>query len=234
MKLQKETKPAISHGKWYDDACGTALALEVLGERWSMLVVRELMLGPRRFSDLRAALPGISAKVLTERLETLATWGVLEKAQLPPPAAAQVYELTEWGYSADRAINELGRWAARSCHHNPDLPLSAASLMASMRTMQLPALADAPDMTIGIEIGGEAYRAAIRSGALVTEKCREVQGDAVFRAASARPVAGALYADVPLAALEDEAGLVVEGDRSVAERFLALFALPPKIDSPRA
>ncbi len=84
MKLQKETKGAVSHGKWYSDACGTAFALEVLGERWSMLVVRELMLGPRRFSAIRAALPGISAKVLTERLETLAEWGVLDKI----PAAA--------------------------------------------------------------------------------------------------------------------------------------------------
>ena len=68
MKLQKETK---AHGKWYGDACGAAFALELIGERWALLIVRELMLGPRRFSDLRASLPGISAKVLTERLEGL-------------------------------------------------------------------------------------------------------------------------------------------------------------------
>ncbi len=75
MKLQKETKMAErqsqSHGRWYGDACGTAFGLEVLGERWAMLIVRELLLGPRRFSDLRQGLPGISAKVLTERLEGL-------------------------------------------------------------------------------------------------------------------------------------------------------------------
>ena len=81
MKLQKETK---LHGRWYDDACGTAFALELLGERWSLLVVRELMLGPRRFSDLRASLPGVSAKVLTERLATLAETGVLRRYKLPP------------------------------------------------------------------------------------------------------------------------------------------------------
>ena len=68
MKLQKETEPLKSHGKWYQDACGTAFAMELVGERWSMLIIRELMLGGRRFSDLRGSLPGISAKVLTERL----------------------------------------------------------------------------------------------------------------------------------------------------------------------
>ena len=231
MKLQKETKTEISHGKWYGDACGTAFALEVLGERWSMLVVRELMLGPRRFSDLRASLPGISAKVLAERLETLAGWGVLERRQLPPPSAVQVYELTEWGYAADKAINELGRWAARSCRHDPNLPLSAASLMASMRTMQLPALASAPDMTIGFDLGGEAYVASIRDGELNTARGEAAEGDTVLRAPNARPVAGALYSGLTLEILEKEAGLVVEGDRETAERFLSLFALPPKLDA---
>src|SRR5690606_10852582 len=110
MKLQKETE---SHGKWYQDACGTAFAMEIIGERWALLIIRELMLGGRRFSDLRASLPGISAKVLTERLTGLERAGVLTKRKLPPPAATQVYELTEWGYLAEPAIQELGRWAAR-------------------------------------------------------------------------------------------------------------------------
>ena len=232
MKLQKETKVANAHGKWYDDACGTAFGLEVLGERWSMLIVRELMLGPRRFSDLRASLHGISAKVLTERLTALGEWGVLDKRQLPPPVSGQVYELTEWGYSAEPAINELGRWAARSCRHDPALPLSASSLMASMRTMQLPALSEAPDMTIGFSIDGEHYRAAIRNGELSTARTDDLSGDVLMRVPSARPIAGALYGDIPLAALEAEAGLVVEGDRDILKRFFDLFALPPKLDLP--
>ena len=106
----------------YDQACSVAAALDRVGERWSMLIVRELMLGGRRFSDLRASLPGISAKVLTERLAGLERAGVLVKRKLPPPAATQVYELTEWGYLAEPAIQELGRWAARSPEHNPQLP----------------------------------------------------------------------------------------------------------------
>src|SRR5215218_1412210 len=108
MKLQKETKVLSDHGKWYGDACGTAFAMELVGERWSMLIIRELMLGGRRFGDLRGSLPGISAKVLTERLAGLEEAGVLTRRKLPPPAAAQVYELTPWGYLAEPAIQELG------------------------------------------------------------------------------------------------------------------------------
>ena len=101
MKLQKETESSDArHGRWYEDACGTAFAMELVGERWSLLVIRELMLGPRRFSKLKNALNGISAKVLTERLESLERAGAVVRRTLPAPANVQVYELTEWGYQA--------------------------------------------------------------------------------------------------------------------------------------
>ncbi|MCB2067752.1 MAG: helix-turn-helix transcriptional regulator [Erythrobacter sp.] len=233
MKLQKETSSSDrgqrEHGRWYDDACGTAFGLEILGERWAMLIVRELLLGARRFSDLRDALPGISAKVLTERLESLAEWGVLTRKTLPPPAATQVYELTEWGYRAEPAIMELGRWAALSLRHNPQLPLSAVSLMTSMKTMQLPALAQAPDMAVGMAVGGEEFVVSIRQGLFGAERAPVAGCPAVLRAPAAPPIAGALYADIPLEALEAEAGLVVEGDRALLRRFIGLFALPPRI-----
>ena len=232
MKLLKETESFRLHGKWYGDACGTAFGLEVLGERWSMLIVRELLTGPRRFSDIRASLPGISAKVLTERLEGLAQWGVIERRELPPPAASRIYELTAWGRAAEPAIMELGRWAAQSVMHDPNLPLSAASLMTSMKTMQLPALADAPDMAIGMVVGGEEHRVAIAKGVLDAMRGPVAGCDVVLRSATARTIAGALYADIPVAALEAEDGLVVEGDRGLLSRFLALFALPPKLDCP--
>ena len=93
MKLQKETKGQEGklHGRWYGDACGTAFALELIGERWSLLIVRELMLGGRRFSDIRARLPGISAKVLAERLASLEAAGVLVKRQLTDPVPAALH-----------------------------------------------------------------------------------------------------------------------------------------------
>src|SRR5215212_4396805 len=91
----------------YDDACGAAHALELLGERWALLVMRELMLGPKRFGQLKADLPGISANVLTQRLESLEAAGVLTRRKLPPPASTQVYELTRWGYESEPIFQAL-------------------------------------------------------------------------------------------------------------------------------
>lgn len=140
MKLEKVTKAKSERDetkqkRWYDDSCGTALALEFFGERWSLLVMRELMLGPRRFGELKANLGGISANVLTQRLEGLERSNVVVKRKLPPPASVQVYELTPWGYESEPIFQTMGRWATRSPLHDPTLPLSPVSSMLSLRTM---------------------------------------------------------------------------------------------------
>src|SRR4051794_30434694 len=116
MESQKITK------RRYEDACGAAHALDLVGERWALLVMRELMLGPKRFGDIKGGLPGISANVLTQRLEGLEAAGVLVRRKLPPPASTRVYELTPWGYEAEPIFQTLGRWAARSPTHDPSLP----------------------------------------------------------------------------------------------------------------
>ncbi len=110
MQLEKATKMRRGEPRrGYDDACGTAHALELIGERWALLVLRELLLGPRRFSDLRADLPAISANVLTQRLTELESRGLVRRRKLPPPASVQVYEATEWGLETARMIREMGR-----------------------------------------------------------------------------------------------------------------------------
>ena len=229
MKLQKETESQEKHGKWYQDACGTAFAMELIGERWSLLIVRELMLGGRRFSDLRASLPGISAKVLTERLASLEQAGVLVRRKLPPPAATQVYELTAWGYLAEPAIQELGRWAARSPEHNPQLPLSPVSFMLSLRTMIDHAAAHAFDATVGFTVGGESFVAELRGGQMPVRRVEEAGGaDLWFEAAAPLPLLRVFYGKQPIPEAE-RAGVTLAGDRALAERFVALFALPPKI-----
>ncbi len=219
MELQKETK---LHGRWYDDACGTAFALELVGERWALLIIRELMLGPRRFSDLRASLPGISAKVLTERLATLADAGVLSRHKLPPPAASQVYELTEWGYSAETIIQELGRWAATSPLHDPTLPLSAVSFMISLRTMIDRARAGEWCATIGFGIGENRFVARLASGELPIIREETDAADALFVADDAALLAAVFYGKQPAEAV----GVSIEGDREIADRFIDLFHLP--------
>lgn len=237
MGLLKETKngtsgvtgPAAGHGRWYNDACGTAFGLEVIGERWALLVVRELMLGARRFSDLRASLPGISAKVLTERLTALEASGVVVRRSLPPPGKAQVYALTPWGLAAEPLIQELGRWAAQSSAHDPRLPLSPVSLMLSLRTMLDRDACAAFAGRIGFVIGEDSFLAAPEGRDLPIRRSAVDGADAVFRAPSAGVIAAGIYAGVPWEELEAGAGLVITGERPRALAFARLFALPPPL-----
>ena len=203
--------------------------MELVGERWSLLIVRELMLGARRFSDIRASLPGISAKVLTERLGTLEEAKVLARRQLPPPGKAQVYELTEWGYATEPLIQELGRWAAKSSAHDPTLPLSPVSLMLSLRTMADYARIGTVAGRIGFVIGEESFVAEPGDHVLSIRRAGVGGTDAVFRAPIASIIAGGIYAGVSWDMLEAEAGLAIEGDRALALRFAALFSLPDKL-----
>ena len=211
----------------YDDACGTAHGLDLVGDRWALLVARELMLGPKRFSDLRAGLPGISANVLTQRLEELEAAGVVARRRLPPPASVGVYELTPWGGELEPVIVALGRWAARSPGHDPTLPLSPASLMLSFKAMAVPDAGRGAPVEAGFRLGDEEFVVRVADGAVAPARGAVGEADFVL---SGRPeaVAGAVYGGAPLAALEAEGSLSLTGDRASAERFLTLFRLPPK------
>jgi DNA-binding HxlR family transcriptional regulator len=231
MKSPKVTELAESRRRRYEDACAAAHALDLVGERWALLVMRELMLGPKRFSDLRASLPGISANVLTQRLEGLEAAGVLVWRKLPPPASAQVYELTEWGYESEPMFQALGRWAARSPAHDPTLPFSAASLMLSLRTMLDAERADGFEARIGFRLGAEAFLSQVAGGKLEITG-RELDGAEVIFTGPPPVIAGAIYGGQPHEALEAAGALRVEGDRALAERFVTLFPLPSKAERP--
>jgi DNA-binding HxlR family transcriptional regulator len=230
MKLQKITNESEKGRRRYDDACGTAHALELVGERWSLLVLRELMLGPKRFGDLRADLQGISANVLTQRLEGLEAAGLVARRRLPPPASVQVYELTEWGYEAEPIIQSMGRWATRSPHHDPSLPLSATSLMLSFRTMFDASRAQGLEAKVGFRIGAESLLVRICGGTIRAERGDADEGDLVITGIPTA-IAAAVYGGVPLAALEADGALTLEGDRALAGRFITLFPLPPKVET---
>lgn len=229
MKLQKETELTRgTHGKWYNDACGTAFALELVGERWSLLIVRELMFGGRRFTDLRGGLPGISAKVLTERLESLEAAGIVQRRQLPPPAATQVYELTRLGLAAEDSIKALGRWAASSPDHDRMLPLSAASFMMSLRTMVDERRAGDLAVTGAVHIGAERFVVTVRDGTFRAERGEIDAPDFTFAAPAASPIAFAVYGKLAFDGLAGM-GLSVTGDHAAAWRFIDLFHLPAPI-----
>src|SRR5687768_11140534 len=100
--------------KRYDQYCPVAHALNLVGERWALFVVLELMRGPKRYTDLAESLPGIGTNILASRLRDLEAAGIVAKRRLPPPAASRVYELTDYGRELRRAIRELALWGARS------------------------------------------------------------------------------------------------------------------------
>ena len=228
MKLEKITKQSETSRRRYEDACGTAHALDLVGERWALLVVRELMLGPRRFGDLKSALPGISANVLSQRLEGLEESGIVLRRKLPPPASVQVYELTEWGYEAEPIFQTLGRWAARSPHHDPTLPISPISLFLSFRTMFDATRAKGFEAKIGMQFGEESFVVIIGDGRIEAARSETQGADVVFEGSS-QAVAAAVYGGQALDDLARAGALRVRGDRKKAERFLTLFPLPPKV-----
>ncbi len=233
MQSQKNVKRPKSATKRFDDACGTAHALELIGERWALLVLRELMLGPRRFSQLRADLPRISANVLTQRLGEMEARGLLIRRKLPPPAAVQVYELTDWGYEAEAIVQTMGRWAARSPLHDPTLPISGVSILLSFRTMIDRALAKDIDLRAGFRFGDDEYCAHVADGGIEIARGRAADGEIAFDGQPAA-LAAAVYGDVPLDELAAAGALAVTGDRALVRRFFALFTLPPKAGSPPA
>ncbi|HTU10809.1 MAG TPA: helix-turn-helix domain-containing protein [Allosphingosinicella sp.] len=234
MELENLTESLhASSRRRYEDGCGTAHALDLLGERWALLVMRELMLGPKRFSDIRADLPGISANTLTQRLEGLEQAGVVTREKLPPPASGQVYGLTEWGYQSLPVMGALGRWAVRSPAHDPSQHFSAVSLMLSFMAMNNPAVTRALDARIGFRLGRESYVLTVKDGAVVAARGDPAGTDLVFEGAPGA-VAAAVYGGVPLAALEADGALKLEGDRTIADRFVTLFPLPPKAPRPGA
>src|SRR5919107_6388617 len=164
----------------YDDACGLAHALDLIGERWAMLILRELAYGSRRFSELKADLPGISANVLTQRLSELESRGLVRKTRLPPPASVQVYEATDWGLEVVPLIASLGRWAARSPWHDPTLQMSHVSVIMSLQTLLSPELAEGLDARIGFQFGDVSYVTTLHDGRLDVDRTPIEDCDVVF------------------------------------------------------
>ena len=186
------------------------------------------MFGPRRFGELRRDLPGVSANILTQRLGQLEENRILRKRKLPPPASVQVYELTEWGAEAEELVQMLGRWATRHPGHDPSLPLSAASIMMSFRTMFLPERAGDMDARIGFRLGSDEFVVHIHERTLDTVRTEPVDVDLLFTG-TPPGLAAAVYGDEKFVELEQAGILSVTGDQQLAEKFVTMFPLPEKL-----
>jgi hypothetical protein len=140
----------------------------------------------------------------------------------------QVYELTEWGYASERAIQELGRWATMSPLHDPTLPLSAASLMLSFRTMISAERSAGVAALVGFRLGAESFVARVADGGIVIARGDPAEADVVFDS-DPMTMASLVYGGRPIADAEGAGVLRLTGDRAPAERFLTFFPLPPKL-----
>ncbi len=210
----------------YEDGCAAAHGFALIGERWALLVVRELLLGPKRFTDLRAGLQGISPNVLTQRLEELEKVAIVRRRKMAPPAGAWVYELTEWGMQLESVVISLGRWAARS----PFLPegfLGVDSLILSFRTMFDPQAAEGFSAKIELRMGEDLFHATVSRGRMELIRCGADHPDAILEGKS-DVLASVVYAGRKLADAVRAGDLKIEGDKTVAKRFLRLFPLPER------
>lgn len=218
----------------YDQGCAVAHALDLVGERWALLIVRDLLLGPKRFTELLTGLPGASPDVLTQRLRELTDAGVLHRRRLSPPAASWVYELTAWGADLTPVVVGLAQWASRSPSMPFDAPLGTDSLMLSLNALFDPAAATDLRATIAVHLGDERFEIRIVDGELAVTR-----GDAEHPDATLETDQATLISLLRTERLLDDAlasgALHLAGDRAVVERFRRLFPLPqsiPAVDPP--
>ncbi len=232
MELHKittsETPP--DRRRQYDDACAAAHALDLVGERWALLVIRELMLGPRRFSDLRRGLPGISANVLTQRLGQLEGFGIVTRGALPQMPGITVYGLTDWGREIEPVFRALGRWGVRSPFRQGG-SFSAASFMLSLRTMFDPARAGDLRLRIGLVVDGIALDARVGGGRL-TIAPGDIAGAEAVLAGPAPALARTIYGAEPAGAVAATGAISLRGEAARAQIFCDLYALPDPAPRP--
>ena len=215
----------------YRDACGAAQGLDLVGERWTLLVVRELLLGPKRFTDLRAGLPGISSNILADRLETLEISGVARRRTLPPPAASKVYELTEWGSELGPVVEAIGRWGVRSPWRSEEDEIGVDGLMVSFRTMFDPGAAGDLEASYEMVLGDQVFGLEVEDGSIRVYRGAPSDPDAGI-GTDANTLGTLVYEGRDLDEALRSGDIEIEGDRSAVERLTGLFALPEPAPKP--
>jgi DNA-binding HxlR family transcriptional regulator len=211
----------------YNQYCGLAYALDKVGERWTILIIRELVAGPRRYKDLIAGLPGISTNLLATRLKSLEEDGLLHRRVLPPPAGSTVYELTPLGLGLEDALIELGKWGSRFVPPSSEEAalLNVGSYALTLKTFFRPELAQDVEETYELHIDNEVMQVRISGGEIEVEQGTAVSPTAIFHTDIATYL-GLLQRQIqPNEAIA--AGLIqIEGNPAALNRFLDLCGLP--------
>jgi DNA-binding HxlR family transcriptional regulator len=205
----------------YGQSCSVAGALDRIGERWSLLIVRELLLGPLRFSELARGVGGAPTDILTRRLRDLEADGIVRRRELGPPASATVYELTELGRELEGPLFELGRWGL-NFFRVEDVPgIESSWLPNSLRVILQPSL-DAL-LTVQLHIEGHSFHFRVEGGRIAAERGEAREPDLTL----AGPPQAVLAALIAGAAGED--GVEIEGDREALESLRAMVVLPDRL-----
>jgi DNA-binding HxlR family transcriptional regulator len=210
----------------YGDPCGVARALDVIGERWAILVVRELLLGPKRFTDLRAGLPHVGPDVLSQRLRELEQAGVVRRGKLAPPAGSRIYELTDWGRELEPVVLGLGRWGSRAAFPPEHAELGIDSLIIALKTLFDPALADGiAGRSFELRLDDQTFEMRVGETELETSRGAARSPDAVITAGSGTLQQVLWHGGGVRDALRS-GEIAFSGERRAAESFLTLFPLP--------
>jgi DNA-binding HxlR family transcriptional regulator len=211
--------------KRYDQYCPVCHALGLVGERWALLVVRELLRGPKRYTDLLEGMPGIGTNILAARLRELEQGGILRKRKLPPPAASTVYELTEYGQELEEALYALARWGAKTLgppdkgdELYPDWGLNAFAALLD------PEAARGVTGTYVVRVGDDVYTARLEDGLLEVEvgAAEDADLDATLGMETFYGLASGEYS--PSQALADDKVTLAAGEPATFERFFDLFS----------
>lgn len=218
----------VGRRKYDNDGCPVAHGLDLIGERWALLVVRELLLGPKRFTDLRAALPAASPDMVSQRLRELTASGIVRKRRLAAPAASWVYELTEWGAELEPVVLSLARWSSRSPLADTDAPIGVDSVVLSLRALFDPTSANGFRTRIALCLNDNWFQVSISGGELAVRRAQPDEAehaDVVLRT-DPDTFSALLTGGVTLTKARGAA--TVEGDRASLEQALQLFPLPPQ------
>ncbi len=216
----------MSTKRSYGEACRFAYALDVVGERWALLVVRELLLGPKRFTDLRTGLPHASSNILSERLRDLEHGGVIQRRKLPPPAASTVYELTEWGRELEPIVTKLGAWGARSPVPPDSQEIGPDSVVLALRSLFDEEAAGEMNASYELRIGELRFHIEVSTGELDLGRGAAAEPAATIAFADASTLAAVLAGQLPLDEAVASGVAQVEGSKQAAKRFLRLFPMP--------
>jgi DNA-binding HxlR family transcriptional regulator len=211
----------------YGQFCGLARALELVGERWALLIVRDLLVGPRRFTDLRQGLPRIPTNVLSERLKELEQSGIVRRRILPRPAASVVYQLTAYGSQLEDAVMRLGLWGAQSLGEpRPDEIMTADSMVMALRTTFVPAAANGLQVDFELHLGQIVIHARVDSGKVAVAEGALADPDLVIEAGPG--LKDLMNGDLSPREAIMAGSVRLTGPPALLDRFVELFHIPSR------